>query len=293
MTLDDAITSFAAPGDLPRGEMGWALDHWDEAAPRLTAMLDAYARGENRTAEAEGALFITVHLQAEKRDTSAFAPLCRLLRDGEAASLVLGDAILETLPRVLVSLYDGGLPALAAVVETVQTDDFIRTAALDAMAYLTHAGQVPEADMRACLLRWLDGLEQHESYVWVGWVMAVTRLGWADLMPQAEELLRRGFVDPDIMGVELLREDLQRTLDDPSRVIGFAADGIGPFGRAKEELEEWENTPAPDLSDDPDWTDEPEWEAPTMPITNPLRGVGRNDPCPCGSGKKYKKCCLV
>ena len=20
--------------------------------------------------------------------------------------------------------------------------------------------------------------------------------------------------------------------------------------------------------------------------------VGRNDPCPCGSGKKYKKCCM-
>jgi hypothetical protein len=23
-----------------------------------------------------------------------------------------------------------------------------------------------------------------------------------------------------------------------------------------------------------------------------FRGVGRNDPCPCGSGKKYKKCCM-
>jgi uncharacterized protein YecA (UPF0149 family) len=21
--------------------------------------------------------------------------------------------------------------------------------------------------------------------------------------------------------------------------------------------------------------------------------IGRNDPCPCGSGKKYKKCCLM
>jgi len=21
--------------------------------------------------------------------------------------------------------------------------------------------------------------------------------------------------------------------------------------------------------------------------------VGRNDPCPCGSGKKFKKCCIV
>jgi uncharacterized protein YecA (UPF0149 family) len=24
----------------------------------------------------------------------------------------------------------------------------------------------------------------------------------------------------------------------------------------------------------------------------PRQHVGRNDPCPCGSGKKYKKCCL-
>jgi hypothetical protein len=27
-------------------------------------------------------------------------------------------------------------------------------------------------------------------------------------------------------------------------------------------------------------------------IRNELPKVGRNDPCPCGSGKKYKKCCL-
>ncbi len=26
------------------------------------------------------------------------------------------------------------------------------------------------------------------------------------------------------------------------------------------------------------------------PAKNPLRDVGRNDPCPCGSGKKFKKC---
>lgn len=25
---------------------------------------------------------------------------------------------------------------------------------------------------------------------------------------------------------------------------------------------------------------------------SPVRKIGRNDPCPCGSGKKYKKCCL-
>jgi len=28
-----------------------------------------------------------------------------------------------------------------------------------------------------------------------------------------------------------------------------------------------------------------------LPVPHGIKGVGRNDPCPCGSGKKYKKCC--
>lgn len=34
----------------------------------------------------------------------------------------------------------------------------------------------------------------------------------------------------------------------------------------------------------------------TEPVTAPLRAgprVGRNEPCPCGSGKKYKRCCEI
>jgi preprotein translocase subunit SecA len=31
--------------------------------------------------------------------------------------------------------------------------------------------------------------------------------------------------------------------------------------------------------------------APTQPVVKGKK-VGRNDPCPCGSGKKCKKCCL-
>jgi len=33
-------------------------------------------------------------------------------------------------------------------------------------------------------------------------------------------------------------------------------------------------------------------DMPGSPIRNTGDQVGRNDPCPCGSGKKYKKCCL-
>jgi preprotein translocase subunit SecA len=31
-------------------------------------------------------------------------------------------------------------------------------------------------------------------------------------------------------------------------------------------------------------------KAPSAPITRAAAKIGRNDPCPCGSGKKYKEC---
>jgi preprotein translocase subunit SecA len=33
--------------------------------------------------------------------------------------------------------------------------------------------------------------------------------------------------------------------------------------------------------------------APSEPRMVAGAKIGRNDPCPCGSGKKYKKCCLL
>ena len=61
-----------------------------------------------------------------------------------------------------------------------------------------------------------------------------------------------------------------------------------------------------EFSDDFDDEDEGDWEAddfdedlnddfddqPAETIVRHDERVGRNDPCPCGSGKKYKKCCL-
>jgi len=33
-------------------------------------------------------------------------------------------------------------------------------------------------------------------------------------------------------------------------------------------------------------------EYPQLPYVKESPDIGRNDPCPCGSGKKYKKCCM-
>ena len=42
----------------------------------------------------------------------------------------------------------------------------------------------------------------------------------------------------------------------------------------------------------PTWTSsDPESGKPKTVRKTVKQKVGRNDPCPCGSGKKYKKCC--
>ncbi len=49
--------------------------------------------------------------------------------------------------------------------------------------------------------------------------------------------------------------------------------------------------PAPNMASQPSMPPQPEKTAPTTPVQHTGPKVGRNDPCPCGSGKKYKKCC--
>lgn len=44
--------------------------------------------------------------------------------------------------------------------------------------------------------------------------------------------------------------------------------------------------------DDDEYEDDDEslFDEPLVPIRNETPKIGRNNPCPCGSGKKYKKC---
>ena len=41
-----------------------------------------------------------------------------------------------------------------------------------------------------------------------------------------------------------------------------------------------------------DFKNHPEYQYNPATIKKNTNKIGRNDPCPCGSGKKYKKCCL-
>src|SRR4051795_2030983 len=171
MDVETAIRTLASAGNnLPREAMRWALDHWDGAAPGLLGVLERYADGTDRPEEAVGATFFILHLAAERRETRAFAPLCRLLKEPEALEEVLGDGVTTTLKRILIGTYDGDLEALKGVIEAGVVDEYARAGALEALAYLAATGRVAREEAEAYLLHLYDVLRpQHESFVWYGW----------------------------------------------------------------------------------------------------------------------------
>jgi uncharacterized protein len=283
MTLDEAIATLGDPGvELPFAAMQTVLDQWQVGGPVCLAMLDEYVHGLDLSEQTERALFPIVHLLGEKGETAAHRNLCTLAGDPERADLVLGDAVTATLPKILISTFGGDTAPLRSLIARTDADSFAREGALMAMTYLARAGRVPEPEMRAYLAELLDTMQpQSEDFVWCGWVMAVGLLGYSDLSGQAEALFARGFIDPTVMGLEHFQEDLRDALKHPGSLDELAAMHIAPMGRAADELAGWQT--------DDDYEEEPR----EQPYINPLRSVGRNDPCLCGSGKKYKKCCLV
>jgi hypothetical protein len=93
------------------------------------------------------------------------------------------------------------------------------------------------------------------------------------------------------------REGLEEELNEEGRLpdhwdsdLEALEEEWGPLGDLDEELDEFDDD---ELGFD-DGLEEPddELEDVVRPIVHGDPKVGRNDPCPCGSGKKFKKCCM-
>ncbi|MDY0348482.1 MAG: DUF1186 domain-containing protein [Tenuifilaceae bacterium] len=109
----------------------------------------------------------------------------------------------------------------------------------------------------------------------------------AELLPLVEELYHKGYVLEDIAdSLEETKERFNAPFDDTYKrlflnIYDGYADITTTWGFYIDENEDYHN---PFINDDYGY-------APTKPQLNPFKSIGRNDPCPCGSGKKFKKCC--
>jgi hypothetical protein len=281
-TIDDAIQAFAeAVDEPPNTALRWALDHWDEASSRFLGMLEAYTDGSDESDVTIDALFFIIHLFGDKGDRRAYPKLCRLMLNEDRLNTVLDDtACVETLKGVLIKCFDGDAEPLRQVIESTDAESITRGEALLALAWLARDGRWPEQEFRDYLRHLLREMQPRESdYVWYNLVVVAAILGYKEFAAESRKLIEDGLVPEEWLTLEELPELLAS--GDPVGKNGLVAEEVVPFDNVIESLAEWP------------WPDDFEEEAPPEPYINPLRHVGRNDPCPCGSGKKFKNCHLV
>jgi uncharacterized protein len=300
MNVDELWRGLGKSEELPTSAIESSLEHWDSVSPRYIAKLRAFASGAKLSESDRDALFFVVHMCAEKKDARAYAPLCEILVRDDGVEEWLGDAHLQTLPKVLISLFDGDAEPLKHVAEAESAHDWSRVAALYALAYLVRTQSAMTNDEVRAYFRDFGAKWIREGSLDVAeaWAVMIAALGLETLKADVARAMSKGYIEPDFYHIKEFHADLQLARSTPEGLAVFEEAGLGPFESTIQALSEWEWGEETDFGTD-EFGEEISGEDdvvadvdPGAPVVNPFRDVGRNDPCPCGSGKKFKKCCL-
>ncbi len=180
MTLE-AIRAALEGADYPPADILRAAGAQAAAlAPAIIAVVERGARGEALT-EAEGRLLVTgIHVLGAAGWTGLYRPLLRLVARPDCEDR-LGDATTESLPGLMLGIFDGDPAPLFAAIEDSSVDGAVRWSLLSALAKLTNEARIPRAQTVALLDRFdRERLATSDDLVWSGWQDAVLWLGLTD-----------------------------------------------------------------------------------------------------------------
>ena len=259
----------------PKEAVEAAIIHKSEITPKLLEFLDyAYKHHEILDDDYIGHLY-ALFLLAEFREPRAFATVMNILELPEnSLELLLSDTLTESYAQIITSVYNGDLARIKKVIENPDNDLYARMAAVDSLVSLVKVSVLDREE----IIPYLASLFQLESFrsdpVALGFlVCTASALQSANLYAIIEELFKLDLVDESIVNlndVEHYKTNDYNNYADEHKFgyIDNAIDSMSWWHCFKEEEE----------------------HIPQAPLIRETK-IGRNDPCPCSSGKKYKKCC--
>jgi hypothetical protein len=278
---------------LPSTEVAVAAIYVDHIAPDVLVALDRACIERLDTASSR-LLFRGLHILGGRRVTAIYRPLIAFLRGPpDRVDELLGDAVTETLSKILAGAFDGDAKPLHALVADNAVDPYVREAGLLALSFLCFEARIDREGFETFLLRMDDDkwFPHDDDVMWHAWMSAVAILGIESLVPRVRAAFADGRISPDYCGESHFDDLLKAAIQRPDDRTRLAREQMGYIEDVLDELQGFHD---PDASDDDTFPDDllPADLDPGIPYHNPFRDVGRNDPCPCGSGKKFKKCCM-
>jgi hypothetical protein len=303
MSTDEAIglLTYCEIGRSPAIAMQALMARRSEVTDRLVAEIKLDAKRLDDLAQSapdeRHSYFLhtfAAYMLAHWSEPRTFGPLISYLAaDTHAADDQLGDTVTEDLHAILARTYDGGgLGGLKAIVESNDANAFVRNACLKSLHTMVRLGKLPREDVVAYYAHVGETLRDEINEHWSDLLLiTLAQMQEPSLRPIIQTWFAAGLTDDGY----LTAADIDDVYAEPDSVIELDVLQGERFEGLIDYLSGWDWF----NSDDPsaflsgyDGDGEAEEREPIEPFVREGRKIGRNEPCPCGSGKKYKKCCL-
>jgi len=288
----------------PRDAVDAVLARREEAIPQLLQVLEQLP-ALHASGELDPDWMIheyALYLLSEFGESRAFPLIIKMARLPNLDDL-LGDGITEALPKALAATFSGELRDFYPLIEDRQADEYARGSALDAIGILFKQGRIPQSAFERYLVELYALIEAKPTHAWDVWVGLVADFRCDLLFDKVRTLYQRGFADPGFQSLADVEAEMKKgafTGDVTYRYQEFTSvhECMSWWYCFSEEYakscndHEAEGQPDADaIARDAGYIRSTSYHA-QAPHVRESPKVGRNDSCPCGSGRKFKKCCL-
>jgi len=277
----------------PRETIEEAVQNQEEITPILLEELDEVIENPELAAEEMDYMMhlYAIFLLAQFKEEKAFSRVIDLISfSSEVTDRIFGDVIADDLSSILYSTFDGDFDSLKSVIKNPMLNIYARGSALDVYGRLYTDGLVTKEET----IDFLREILAEES-----------RLENGDIATSVQKFVVDRHIFEMIDDIQMLYDDnrIDRnyfgTYDsflDSMYSYEFDSENTYYIEDTIEEMSWWssfEQTEAQKREQEKRVKEiEKELAKEEQSKKKKPKKVGRNDPCPCGSGKKYKKCCL-
>ncbi len=278
----------------PRQELESLIAHPEKSIPASLQLLedviehfDVYYENDDFI----GHLY-AFFLLAQFRETRAYPLITQFfLQYGDRAEEMCGDFVTEDLPRALASVFDGDLTPIKRLIENKNVNEWVRGSAIQSLTILALHDIVPHDEVIGYFRELFTHKLVHEyTEVWDSLVVEAVHFCPEALQNEIRQAFESGLVDEFVIDPSAIDAALAKS--EEARYAQLRSDThYTLIADTIAEMEWWATFRAPNSQQPVRSNPQPLFSRPfTLPSASKPK-IGRNDPCHCGSGKKYKKCC--
>jgi Protein of unknown function (DUF1186)/SEC-C motif len=303
MDLDELFVRLERHRDsFPEDLVAEVIARREEVTPRFLEILEDIDRNpETWLMDDQGMIHIyAMYLLALFREAAAYPLLVRIFsRPGEFPFELAGDVVTQDLGRILASVCGGDVGGLGALIENEQANEWVRAVALDGMFSLVVAGQRTRSEVMGYCLHLFQKLERKPGAQWDGLANVCADLWPDEAMAELDRAYDDGLVDEHSIAWEDIEEALELGQERAVKARSYRDPFINDVARCMSWMQCFQREDAANgyldlhAAAGEERQELPPYENTVRPIRRAGSKVGRNEPCPCGSGRKFKKCCGV